>query len=59
MNMEIFNSFHFDNKVKVTKTHVLQALGRIPNKKTLKFHLELNFTNLQERKYGKNLDQLL
>ena len=27
------------------KSQVLQALGKTPNKKTLKFHLELNFNN--------------
>ena len=32
------------------KSHVLQALGKIPNKKTLKFHLEFNFNNFQEKK---------
>ena len=35
------------SKVTVTKTHVLQACGEIPNKKTLKLHLELNFINFQ------------
>ena len=38
------------------KSHVLQALGKIPNqKKTLKFHLDLNFNNFQETKNGKVL----
>ena len=31
------------------------VLGKTPNKKTLKFHLEVNFNNFQERKIGKNL----
>ena len=29
------------------KSHVLRALGKIPIKKTLKFHLELNFNNFK------------
>ena len=38
------------------KTHVLQALGKTPNKKkTLKFHFELNFNNFQKTKDGKVL----
>ena len=34
------------------ESQVLQALGKTPNKKTLKFHFELNFNNFQERKNG-------
>ena len=41
------------SEVKVTKTHVLRACGEIPNKKTLKLHLEFNFNNFQEIKNGK------
>ena len=38
------------------KSHVLCALEKTPNqKKALKFHLELNFNNFQERKNGKVL----
>ena len=37
------------------ESQVLQALEKTPNKKTLKFHLELNFNNFQERKDGKVL----
>ena len=41
------------SEVKVTRTHVLWARGKIPNKKTLKLHLELKFNNFQERKLEK------
>ena len=34
------------------KSHVLWALGKIPNEKTLKFYLELNVNNFQEEKDG-------
>ena len=37
------------------ENQVLQALGKILNKKTLKFYLELNFNNFQERKNRKDL----
>ena len=37
------------------ESKVLRAFGKTPNKKTLKFHLELNFNNFQERKDGKVL----
>ena len=33
----------------------LRSLGNIPTKRTLKFHLELNFNNFQERKNDKVL----
>ena len=37
------------------KSHVLRALKKTPNrKKTLKFHLELNFNNFQKRKKWKS-----
>ena len=39
------------------KGHDMRALGKIP--KSLKFHLELNFNNFQERKKGKVLGSLL
>ena len=38
-------------EVKDMESQVLQALGKTPNKKTLKFRLELNFYNFQERKW--------
>ena len=43
------------------KSHVLRALGKIPNKKkNLKFHLEFIFNNFQEEKMGNFLvDQFL
>ena len=34
------------------KSHVLGALRKTPNKKTLKFHSEFNFNNFQEQKDG-------
>ena len=37
------------------ESQVLLALGKTPNKKTLKFHLELNLNNFQEEKNGKVL----
>ena len=37
------------------ESQVLQAVGKTPDRKTLKFHLELNFNNFQERKDGKVL----
>ena len=43
------------SEVKDMESQVLRALGKTPNKKTLKFHLELNFNNFQKRKYGKVL----
>ena len=43
------------SEVKDMKSHVLWALG----KKTLKFHLELNFKKFQEKKDGKVLGWLL
>ena len=55
MNREAFIHSILIIEVKVRKTHVLQVFGKIPNKKTLKFHLELNFNNFQERKNGKVL----
>ena len=33
------------------KSQFLQALGKTTNKKTLKFHLELNFNNFQQKKW--------
>ena len=41
--------------VKDMKSHVLRALGKISNKKALKFHLEFNFNNFHGRKDGKVL----
>ena len=37
------------------ESQVLLALGKTPNKKTLKFKLEINFNNFGERKSGKVL----
>ena len=38
------------------ESYVLTAHGKTPNtKKTLNFHLEVNFNNFQERKSGKVL----
>ena len=41
------------NKVKDMESQVLQAFEKIPNKKTLKFHLELNSKNFKKGKNGK------
>ena len=38
------------SEVKDTKSHVLQALGNIPNKKLVKFYLQLNFKNFKKEK---------
>ena len=35
------------------ESQLFKALGRTPNKKPLKFYLELNFNNFQERKNRK------
>ena len=43
------------SEVKDMESQVLQAFRKTPNKKTLKFHLELNFYNFQERRNGKVL----
>ena len=57
MNMRSFDpSFFLMNEVKDMESQVLWALGKIPNKINLKFHLELNFYNFQERKNGNVLD---
>ena len=42
-------------EVKDMESQVLWALGKTSNKKTLKFHLELNFNKFQEKKSGKVL----
>ena len=34
------------------ESQVLRPFGKTSNKKTLRFHLELNFNNFQERKNG-------
>ena len=39
------------SEVKDTKSHVLQGLWKIQNKKTLKFHLKLNFNNFKKEKW--------
>ena len=44
------------SEVKDMDSQVLWALEKIPNKKTLKIHLEFNFFNFQERKNVKVLD---
>ena len=41
------------SEVKDIESHVLWALWKIMNKKNLKFHIELNLNNFQERKYEK------
>ena len=41
------------------ESQVLWAIGKTPNKKTLKFHLELNFYKFQARKSGNILDRLV
>ena len=43
------------SEVEDIDNQVLQALGKIPHKKTLKFYLELNLKNFQERRNGKVL----
>ena len=43
------------SEVKDMESQVLQALGKTLNEKNLKFHLELNLNNFQERKNGKVL----
>ena len=52
MNMGSFDSFHFD-KVKIWKFKFCGHLEKLQSEKTLKFHLELNFNNFQERKIEK------
>ena len=42
------------SEVKDTKSHVLRAPEKIPNKKDLKFHLELNFNNFEKQKEEKD-----
>ena len=37
------------------KDYDLKAFGKFQPKKTLKFHLELNFKKIQEKKHGKVL----
>ena len=37
------------------ESQVLHALGKIQTRKTLKFHIELNFYNSQEREMDKFL----
>ena len=37
------------------ESQFLQALGKTPNKKTLKFHLKLNFNNFEEKNNNKVL----
>ena len=41
------------SEVKVTKTHVLWALAKIPKKKTLKLNLELNLTIFKKKNMEK------
>ena len=48
-------SNHFFNKTK----NVLRAVQKIPNKKTLKFHLELNFNNFEKNKKLKVLQLIV
>ena len=55
MNMESFDSFILISEVKNMENHILQELENSPNKKNLKFYLEFNFNNFQERKKGKVL----
>ena len=42
------------SEVKDMKSQVLHALGKIPTKKSLKFHYELNFQKKSKRRKGKN-----
>ena len=41
------------------ENQVMQAFGKTPNKKPLKFHLELNLYNFQVKDNGKDLGSLL
>ena len=45
--------------MKDLRSQVLWALKKLQTKKTLKFHLELNFYNFQERKNGNILGSSL
>ena len=42
------------SEMKDTKNQVSRAFAKIPNKKTMKCHLELNFNNFQKKKRGKD-----
>ena len=53
MNIEALIHSILIHELEVTKTHVLQALGKILTKRTLKFHLEFNFNNFQKEKMEK------
>ena len=51
MNMRNFYLFRYVSEVKDMRGHNLQAPGKISVKnKTLKFNLEFNFNNFQEKK---------
>ena len=54
MNLGSFDSFCFDMSGEQI-VEILRAIGKTPNKKTLKFHLKLNFNNFQERRNEKIL----
>ena len=43
------------SEVKDMESKVLQIVKKAPKRKTLKFHLKLNFDNFQERKNRKVL----
>ena len=50
MNMGSFDSFHFDKlDERYGKSSFAGTLKSFKLKKTLKFHLELNFNNFQEK----------
>ena len=56
MNMGGFDSFHFDEwDERYEKSSIGGIWKNSKQKKTLKFHLKLNFYNFQERKNGKVL----
>ena len=53
MNMGSFGSFHSNKRgERYRKVMICGHLEKFQPKMTLKFHLELNFNNFQERKNG-------
>ena len=55
MDMGSFNSSHSDKMTKIWKVKFCKHLEKLQTKKALKFHLDLNFNNLEESKNGRVL----
>ena len=56
MNIESFDSLHFDSKVRAVRgQRFKKKLGELWKKKTLKCHFELKFNNFQIYQYTKDL----